>query len=141
MAINIENIITAEDLGEPYDILACKIGIAATFKFANKFHGRELRFNKNTYKERLEEIKKISDEKTADRIIKAYWGEKVYFPKIRKVCKEKIDTAIKNNFNGNNHTELAEIFDYSVRHIYRILGNKSSKKVINECQLTLFDKL
>ncbi len=136
--------ITEKDFNEPYDVLVYKIGIKNTIKFAANFKGRQISFKKRDIKDSkyFPEISILLGEEAAIKIVKLYAGSTIYFPEIKKSCKEKIRILIEKNFNGGNYDELAKEFGYSVRQIYRILGKRSSKhSVINEHQLNLFDKL
>lgn len=142
--MDIENIITADDFGEPYAGLVYKIGISNTIKFATKFCGRQISFKKLDAKKNknFAELVELLDEVTAIKIVNAYAGEKVYFPEIKTACKKKIKKLIIERFDGSNHLELAKEFGYSERHIYRILKEKGCKhSILDECQLSLFNKL
>lgn len=139
-----ESKLKPEDFGEPYSSLVYRIGIANTIKFATRFSGRQISFRKDNIKKSkiFNEFVELFNEVLAIKIANVYAGEKIYFPEIKTSCKEKIKSLIIEKFDGTNQFELAKQFGYSERHIYRILKEKGCKKsILDECQLSLFDKL
>jgi len=53
-----------------------------------------------------------------------------YFKSIEKIITKKKEEYIRNNFTGNNHTELARATGYSTRWIYEVLkGTKDDRQV------------
>lgn len=125
-----ESKLKPEDFGEPYSSLVYRIGIANTIKFANNFSGRQINFRKNDIKKGkiFNEIAEIFNEVLALEIANIYAGEKIYFPKIKVSCKDKIENLVVEKFDGNNQIKLAKQFECSERHIYKILENKRYKK-------------
>ncbi len=54
--------------------------------------------------------------------ISSHWGgQMLYIGKDHAFHADKRDMQIYNEFNGNNHFELAEKFDLTVVYIYRIV--------------------
>ena len=54
--------------------------------------------------------------------ISSHWGgQMLYIGKDHAFHADKRDLQIYNEFNGNNHFELAEKFDLTVVYIYRIV--------------------
>lgn len=125
-----ESKLKPEDFGEPYSSLVYRVGIANTIKFANNFSGRQINFRKNNIKKGkiFNEIVEIFNEVLAIEIANIYAGEKIYFPKIKASCKDKIENLVVEKFDGNNQVKLAKQFECSERHIYKILENKRYKK-------------
>lgn len=70
----------------------------------------------------------------ATKVAKILSGLKIYFPKLKHNCRQKIYEAIIKEFDGNNHEELSKKYNYSVRQIYTIVklqkpSNKSIKLI------------
>lgn len=61
---------------------------------------------------------------TVETLVTMLGGMNIYFPRgtLRQV--DEINARIREEFTGNNHTELARKHGKSVIHIYRILKEK-----------------
>lgn len=70
-------------------------------------------------------------------IIEDFGGEVVYIPKGILLPLSGRDWEIYNNFNGNNHRELAHEYKVSVAWVYQII-KKVHKMEINKRQLDMF---
>lgn len=53
-----------------------------------------------------------------------FGGSTVYVPKFRKIFKEQIDNAIRNEFDGNNYVKLALKYKLCERSIRNIINKK-----------------
>ena len=62
----------------------------------------------------------IRDGKDVLDICKLYGGLQIYIPLESRYIKKKI----QEEFTGANHRELAKKYGLSLRHVYRILGDK-----------------
>lgn len=54
-------------------------------------------------------------------LVQARGGEAVYIPKVEKVCRAARDRAIRAEFNGKNHRELARRYGLTVVWIRAIV--------------------
>lgn len=57
----------------------------------------------------------------ARRMCQHWGGLLLYFPKGDSLLRRDRDLKIYKAFNGSNHDELAQKYDTSVQHIYRII--------------------
>lgn len=57
----------------------------------------------------------------ARRMCQHWGGLLLYFPKGDYLLRRERDLKIYKDFNGNNQAELAQKYDTSVQHIYRII--------------------
>ncbi|AGU83472.1 MULTISPECIES: Mor transcription activator family protein [Streptococcus] len=56
-----------------------------------------------------------------------YKGAYINFP-MRLLSKEGLQRIVYSEFNGNNSRDIAKKYGYSVRHINRVVQEKSSSK-------------
>ena len=59
------------------------------------------------------------------RLVQARGGEGIYVPKAEKICRAARDRAIRAEFNGRNHRQLARKYDLTVAWIRAIVGQPS----------------
>ncbi len=139
--MSIEDIISKNDLGKPYNYLM-DFNLADIFEIEKVLQGRQMNFNKcldinNEFKELIDTI---GNEKV-QKIVDIFYGKIIYFPKIKETCKQKIKNRIVEEFNGYNYTQLAKKYGYTERYIRKIIKyNFKDDKVLNE-QLNIFDYL
>lgn len=57
----------------------------------------------------------------AYQVLKNYRGNIVYFPKRLIITTKARDRAIKEEFNGTNHKEIAKKYGLSLGFVYRLL--------------------
>jgi Mor family transcriptional regulator len=57
----------------------------------------------------------------ADEFAERWQGEVLYIPKNRALRTAIRHAAVRSQFTGDNHQELAKIHGYNVRTIYKIL--------------------
>ena len=57
------------------------------------------------------------------KLVQARGGEGIYIPKADKVCRAARDRAIRAEFNGANHRELARKYGLTVVWIRSIVGD------------------
>jgi Mor family transcriptional regulator len=75
------------------------------------------------------------------QLVQARGGEGVYVPKAENVCRAARDRAIRAEFNGANHRELARKYGLTVVWIRAIVGqspNRPSGVDIVDKQIPLF---
>ena len=75
------------------------------------------------------------------KLVEARSGEGIYVPKVDKVCRAARDRAIRAEFTGTNHRELARKYGLTVVWIRSIVGQsptRSSGVDIVDNQLSLF---
>jgi Mor family transcriptional regulator len=59
------------------------------------------------------------------KLIHAYGGGAIYIPKAKHAFSGLIKSAIRNEFTGSNHKELARKFDCSISIVYKALSKSS----------------
>lgn len=59
----------------------------------------------------------------AMKLVRIRGGEGLYIPKAEKIARAARDRAIRAEFDGTNHRELARRYDLTVSWIYVILAN------------------
>jgi len=70
----------------------------------------------------------------------ASWGgQLIYFPKNIRTRIRKRDLEIYERFTGDNHAELAQMFDLSVTWVYAIV-KRTGAELRRERNVDLFDK-
>ena len=75
------------------------------------------------------------------KLVQARGGEGIYIPKADKVCRAARDRAIRSEFNGANHRELARKYGLTVVWIRSIVGESPSRPTgvdIIDRQIPLF---
>ena len=75
------------------------------------------------------------------KLVQARGGEGIYVPKAEKVCRAARDRAIRSEFNGANHRELARKYGLTVVWIRNIVGvshGRSTGVDIFDKQIPLF---
>lgn len=139
--MDIRAIITKEDLGQPYNSLH-EFDLNEIFEVEKALQGRQIKFSKyiNLNYEFKELIESIGIEKVK-KIATVFYGESIYFPKIKETCKEKIKKKIIDEFNGHNYAELSQKYEYSERYIRNVVKFKVSNSKILDNQLDIFDYL
>lgn len=137
--MDIRAIITKEDLGQPYSSLH-EFDLNEIFEVEKALQGRQIKFSKyiNLNYEFKELIESIGIEKVK-KIATVFYGESIYFPKIKETCKEKIKNKIISEFNGHNYAELAQKYEYTERRIRDIVKPKYENCKNVNGQLNIFD--
>ncbi len=59
------------------------------------------------------------------KLVQARGGEGVYVPKVEKICRQARDRAIRSEFNGCNHKDLARKYNLTTVWVRQILAGKS----------------
>ena len=118
--------IKLDELNDTYYILADLIGIDDTIKLSKEFSGQEILFKKRNdlnrdYPELVECVGKMK----AEKIVKTFSGERVYFTSLKRAMKAQLHKEICKAYTGYNVKELARRYNYSPRHILRILTLKN----------------
>lgn len=75
---------------------------------------------------RQEDANEIA-EQIFDELVMRFGGDSPYIP-AKKTDVEKRNERIRREFDGRNHSQLAERYRLSVRTIYRILGKKPGSR-------------
>lgn len=120
--------ILIDDIGEPYQSIACVVGVEKTIKLAVLLRGKQVTFPiHNMTSEGYSEIVDCVGAEDAERIRKMFLGSKIYFPELRKCVDYR--RMIINEFNGYNHNELGKKYGFSTRYIYNIV--KENRKALN----------
>lgn len=103
---------------------------------ANKHRVQE--FNRDLIDHTLAVLKRhnINDAAAADiahalahNIAQAWGGLNVYFPKRDSVALNARDQAIWDEFNGDNHSELAKKYNVSVQWVYKVVKRKRAADI------------
>lgn len=127
--MDLKDFIKPEDLGEPYSSLIDILSLEEICQIEHNFNGRQINFKKSV-KDVSNEYPKLvlilGAEKTV-QIVQKLNGQ-IYFPELKKTCRDKIKNCIRTQFNGYNYADLAARFGYSERTIRRIIKNKPSRK-------------
>jgi len=138
----ISDILTKEDLGEPYDRLSDFLDLGDILKLEQTYGGRQLKLKRDCadITKDYPELANMLGLEKARKVILALGGMWMYFPTIRRSGIGKIRAAIVADFNGGNHATLAKKYGYTERHVRRILGGDNNRgPVILEGQLSLLD--
>ena len=75
------------------------------------------------------------------KLVEARSGEGIYVPKVDKVCRAARDRAIRSEFTGTNHRELARKYGLTVVWIRAIVGQDPDRPAgedVIDKQLPLF---
>jgi len=139
--MSIANVISKQDLGEPYDRLSDFLELEDIVKLEQACNGQQIKFNRNCDNVHSEypELTSALGISKAKIVINLLGGMRVYFPTLRKSAADKIKQLIISEFNGYNYRQLAFRFGYSERHIRNLLAGQSKKPLIHERQLSLED--
>lgn len=93
----------------------------------------------------LEEKHQFSQEKArqigidiAQRIAQNWGGEVIYIPRNLLMALNERDMKIYNEFNGNNHRELARKYGVSMQWVYKIV-KRIHKDEIARRQISMFE--
>jgi len=137
--MSIEDIISKNDLGQPYSCLV-DFDLNDIFEVERLLQGRQIKFSKNLnlnyeFKELIDSI----GIKKVQKIVNIFYGEIVYFPKIKETCKDKIKNKIIKEFNGHNYTQLAKKYGYTERRIRDIVKSINRDNKISDKQISIFD--
>lgn len=89
------------------------------------------------------EYREIADEiglAPALKLVRIRGGEGIYVPKMEKVSRAARDRAIRAEFDGSNHRELARKWDLTVVWIREIVGknNRHTGVDVIDKQISLF---
>jgi len=140
--MNLSDMITRKDLGEPYSRLIDFLSLEEIIKIEQLYNGEQIAFaidSKNINNDYPKLSMLIGEEKTR-KFLKTLGGMgRVYFPTLKKSAREKIKNLIFREFNGYNYFELAKRFGYTERHIRHILKDKNKHKPVDERQMTFAD--
>jgi Mor family transcriptional regulator len=115
--------ILIDDIGEPYQSIACVVGVEKTIKLAVLLRGKQVIFPvHNLMSCEYQEVVNCVGEEDAERIRQMFLGSKLYFPELRK-CVD-YHRMIIDEFNGYNQKELGKKYGLSTRYIYHITKEK-----------------
>ena len=139
--LKITDIITKEDLGDPYDRLSEFLDLDDIIKLEQEYSGRTIKFRRNCKDAEAEypELISMLGLKKAKKVIRELGGMSLYFPTLKRNTLNKIKNLIIEESNGYNHSFLAKKFGYSERHINRIIAKKNQSSEVYENQMTIFD--
>ena len=117
--------IRIEELNDTYYRMADLIGIDDTIRLAEALTGCRMTFKKE-YDLELdyhEVVECIGKAKTI-KLIRGFYGERVYFSDMKTALRPQIYTKIINEFTGYNHRQLAQKYGYSLKQIQRITAKQ-----------------
>lgn len=139
--MKIDDIITKNDLGEPYDRLSEFLELDDIIKLEQEFGGRSVRFRRGCKDVAVEypELTLILGSEKAGIIIKVLGDICVYFPTLKRNALDKIKLLINADFNGYNYYQLAKKYGYTERHIRRILSGHGKTTELDERQMSIFE--
>lgn len=60
------------------------------------------------------------------KIQSRFCGEQIYIPNFKSERILKRNSELLARFNGRNHSELAQLFDLSLKQVYQIIKNSRS---------------
>jgi hypothetical protein len=139
--LKITDIITKQDLGEPYDRLSDFLELEEIVRIEQSYNGQQIKFNRNSdnlVSEYPELVSAVGKEK-ALKVINTLGNMRVYFPTLKKSASDKIKKLIVAEFNGYNYRQLSRKYGYTERYIRQILSGRPKKKPVLETQLSLDD--
>lgn len=142
--MSISNLITKQDLGEPYNRLIDVLELPDILKLEELYAGRDnIRFRRNStnIREDHPELHLALGEEKSRKVVKLLGGMALYFPGIKQNVSEKIKHLILQEYNGYNITALAKTFGYTDRHVRRILKHQGKTAEHDENQMQLKDFL
>ncbi len=141
--MKLDDVITKEDLREPYDIMTEFLEMDEIIRVAKAYAGRQVRFRRdyNDVRKDYPELTAMIGAKNAEIFIRLFSGSVgVYFPELRHNCAEKIKKLIISEYTGYNLLTLARKYGYTERHLRRLIEGKVRRhSCVDENQLTLFD--
>lgn len=137
--MKITDIITKQDLGDPYDRLLDFLELEDIVKVEQLYNGRSMRFKRDCkdLKDEYPELLNSLGEEKSKMIIRMLGDMNVYFPTLRRNALDKIRGLIVSEFNGYNQVALARKFGYTERHIRRIVHGIKVAAEIDSMQMTL----
>ena len=141
--MKITDIITKENLNDPYDRLSDFLDLSDIIKLEQEYRGRRIQFRRDCEDVKTEypELSAMLGIQKASLVINALGDMRIYFHSLRKNTLDTIRSQIIKEFNGYNYCELSKRFGYTERHIRRIIsdaGMVRSKNLDNR-QLSLFE--
>lgn len=127
--MDICKLITKDDLGEPYVLLTDFLSLEEIVKIHDEFKGQTINFKcENFEDETFDRASAIIGKSKALKMMKVFSRLQIHFPALRIACKEKIIQLILQDFNGYNYSELAKKYDYTERHIRKIITTNIKNK-------------
>ena len=138
--MKITDIITKQDLGEPYDRLSEFLELSDIIRLEQEYGGRRVQFRRDCEDVKAEypELSALLGTQKAALVINALGDMRVYFHSLRKNVLDKIRNLIIREFNGYNYDELSKKFGYTERHIRRIVAGQP-RRPIDRSQMTMFN--
>ena len=114
--------IKLDELNDTYYRLAELIGIDDAIKLSKEFSGQQIRCKKRYELNRdYAELVECVGSKKAEKIVKAFAGEDLYFTSTKRAMITQLYKEICKAYTGYNVKELARKYNYSPRHIFKIL--------------------
>ena len=139
----IANILTKDDLKEPYDRLVDTLELEDILKVEQLYGGRQMKLKRNCTDVEAEypELAIMLGATKAQKVLRALGGDWTYFPTIRRSASSAIRKAMLADFNGYNLSTVAKTYGYTERHARRIIGSggKAKNTSVLDGQLTLLD--
>jgi len=73
----------------------------------------------------------------ADDIADVWGGQNFYIPKDMIAKARSRDARLYDEFTGDNHNELADKFDLSTQHVYRIVRRERERRSVKQHALPI----
>jgi len=139
--MEITNILTKNDLKEPYDRLVDILELDDILKLEQLYGGRQMKLKRHCADVMTEypDLVKMLGMVKSKNVLRALGGDWVYFPAIKRSALDTIKKAIAADYNGYNLSTVARKYGYTERHIRRILGGGKVRSHVLDNQLSLAD--
>jgi len=140
--LKITDIITKQDLGEPYDRLSDFLELDDIVRLEQEYGGRQIMFRRHCadIKADYPELYITLGLEKAGEVMRALGDMRVYFPALRRSASDKIRDLIVTEFNGYNYYQLARKYGYTERNIRHILSASGKIRCrVDENQLSFAD--
>ena len=126
---NLHNLITAEDIPQPYSALLEALTVDEIIKLSNTIGGIRVYFKRGSIEETkaFDIISECISYTKAVKLCRIYAGEHIYFTSLDHIRSQKIHEAIKAEYNGYNTMQLALKYRYSEYHINSIVNSRGKK--------------
>jgi|GEM_PF-608507 len=127
---NPHNLITADDIPQPYSALLEVLTVDEIIKLSNAISGIRVYFKRGSLEETkaFDIISECISYSKAVKLCRIYAGEHIYFTSLDHIRTQKLHETIKAEFNGYNTMTLALRYGYSEYYINSIVNGRGGKK-------------